>query len=75
MRNRAKIEAAVNNAKKFIEIQNEFGSFNKYIWQFVGGKPIKNKRKTLKDIPPTTDLSDLISKDLKKEASNSLAQL
>jgi DNA-3-methyladenine glycosylase I len=66
VRNRLKVNAAVNNAKRFLEVQKEFGTFNKYIWQFVGGKPIKNKRKTLKDIPPTTKESDALSKDLIK---------
>ena len=54
------------NAKKFLEIQKEFGSFDTYIWQFVGGKPIKNKFKSLKEIPPTTKESDAMSKDLQK---------
>jgi DNA-3-methyladenine glycosylase I len=66
VRNRLKVTAAVNNAKRFLEIQKEFGSFDKYIWQFVGGKPILNKRKTLRDIPPTTKESDALSKDLIK---------
>ena len=66
VRNRLKINAAVTNAKAFLEIQKEFGSFNKYIWDFVEGKPIKNKWKHLKDIPALTPLSNTISKDLKK---------
>jgi DNA-3-methyladenine glycosylase I len=66
VRNRLKVTAAVNNAKRFLEVQKEFGSFDKYIWQFVGGKPILNKRKTLRDIPPTTKESDALSKDLIK---------
>jgi DNA-3-methyladenine glycosylase I len=64
VRNRLKVNAAVNNAKRFLEIQKEFGSFDKYIWSFVGGKPILNKRKTLKDVPATTKESDALSKDL-----------
>jgi DNA-3-methyladenine glycosylase I len=66
IRNRLKIQSAVNNAKQFLKIQKEFGSFDKYCWQFVGGKPIRNKRKTFKDIPATSKESDLWSKDLKK---------
>lgn len=64
IRNRLKVISAVNNAKRFLEVQKEFGSFDKYIWQFVGGKPINNKRKTLRDIPATTTESDALSKDL-----------
>lgn len=64
VRNRLKVYAAVNNAKRFLEVQKEFGSFDKYIWQFTGGKPIVNKRKSLKEVPATTRESDLLSKDL-----------
>jgi DNA-3-methyladenine glycosylase I len=66
IRNRLKVNSAVNNAKRFLEVQKEFGSFNKYIWAFVGGKPIINKRKTLSEIPATTKESDALSKDLIK---------
>jgi DNA-3-methyladenine glycosylase I len=66
VRNRLKIGATISNAMAFLEIQKEFGSFDKYIWQFVGGKPIKNRRMSLKDIPPKTPESDAMSKDLKK---------
>ena len=66
IRNRLKIAAAIQNAKCFLEIQKEFGSFDKYIWQFVNGKPIINKRKSLKNIPAMTNESDAMSKDLKK---------
>ena len=66
VRNRLKVISTVNNAKRFLEIQKEFGSFDAYIWQFVKGKPIVNKRKALKDIPPTTRESDALSKDLIK---------
>ena len=66
VRNRMKVEAAVNNAQRFLEVQKEFGSFDNYIWGFVGGKPIKNKWKTLKQIPAKTVESDRLSKDLKK---------
>src|SRR3989344_9020786 len=54
IRNRLKIEAVINNAKKFIEVRQEFGSFAKYMWRFVGDRPILGKRKTLKDIPAVT---------------------
>jgi len=65
IRNRAKIEAAINNAKLFLDIQKEFGSFSNYSWKFVDGKPIQNKR-TLKNGPvATSEISDLFSKDLK----------
>lgn len=70
IRNRLKIESAVTNAKAFIKVRKEFGTFNKYIWGFVDGKPIKNKYKSLKDIPARTELSDAISKDLKKRGFN-----
>ena len=66
VRNRLKIEASVLNAKSFLAIQDEFGSFDKYIWQFVGGKQIVNRRKRLSDIPASTPDSDAMSKDLKR---------
>ncbi len=66
IRNRLKIESTVNNAKLFLDLQEEFGSFSKYIWSFVDGKPIINKRKSLKELPPTSKESDALSKDLKK---------
>lgn len=66
IRNKLKIRATISNAKAFIDIQKEFGSFSNYIWQFVGGKPILNKWKTSKDVPANTDISDKLSKDLKK---------
>ncbi len=66
IRNRAKINAAIMNAEKFLEVQKEFGSFDKYIWQFVGEKPIINKFKKLSDIPAKTSQSDEMSRDLTK---------
>jgi DNA-3-methyladenine glycosylase I len=66
VRNRLKVRAAVNNAKCFLQVQKEFGSFNKYIWTFVGGKPIVNKRKSTPQVPATTKESDALSKDLIK---------
>lgn len=65
IRNRLKVASAVSNAKAFLKIQKEFGSFDKYIWSFVGGKPIVNKLKG-GDVPAKTDISDAMSKDLKK---------
>ena len=66
IRNRLKVYATVNNARRFLAVQKEFGSFDAYIWQFVGGKPIVNKRKTIKEVPATTKESDALSKDLIK---------
>jgi len=66
IRNRLKIEATINNAQRFIEVQKEFGGFSKYMWFFVNGTPIDGKRKTMKDIPAITKEAELFSKDLKK---------
>ena len=66
IRNRMKIEATVNNAQRFLEVQKEFGSFSHYIWSFVGGKPKNNNCKTLKDIVATSVESDALAKDMKK---------
>ena len=66
IRNKLKIESAVTNAKVFIEVRKQFGTFDKYIWGFVNNKPIINKPKRLSDIPASTKLSDLISQDLKE---------
>ena len=66
IRNKLKVNATVTNAQAFMKVQEEFGSFSKYIWAFVGGKPIKNKLKDHRDAPANTPLSDIISKDLKK---------
>ena len=66
VRNRLKVAASVSNAQAFLEVQKEFGSFDKYIWQFIGGKPRKNKWKSMDQIPATTKESDAMSKDLKK---------
>lgn len=65
IRNKLKVRSAVTNAQMFLEIQNEFGSFDKYIWQFVNGKPIVNHWKSLSEVPATTKESDALSKDLK----------
>ena len=66
VRNKLKVRAAVSNAKAFMEVQKEFGSFDKYIWSFVDGIPIQNHWATTKDLPATTEISDILSKDLKK---------
>jgi DNA-3-methyladenine glycosylase I len=66
VRNRLKIAATVNNARRFLEVQDEFGSFDAYIWRFVGGKPKKNAWKSIAEIPAKTPESDALSKDLLK---------
>jgi DNA-3-methyladenine glycosylase I len=66
IRNRAKILAAVNNAKKFLDVQEEFGSFDAYIWRFVDGRPIVHRLRTVKDFQATSPESDAMSKDLKQ---------
>ena len=66
VRNRLKIQAAIQNARSFLEIQDQYGSFDTYIWQFVYGKPVQNSWKSLQEIPATTKESDAMSKELKK---------
>lgn len=66
VRNKLKVNATITNAQAFMKVQEEFGSFSKYIWDFVDGKPLKNKVENYKNAPANTDLSDAISKDLKK---------
>ena len=70
IRNQLKVRSAIKNARAFIEIRKEFGTFNKYIWQFVDNKPIQNHRKSMKELPATSALSDEISKDLKNRGFN-----
>ena len=70
IRNRLKINSAINNAKQFLKIQEEFGSFDYYIWRFVDHKSIKNKFKKLSDLPSTTEISEKLSLDLKKRGFN-----
>lgn len=65
IRNRQKIDAAIQNARAFLAVQEEFGSFDSYVWRFVGGKPKRNQWRTLKDIPSRTPEGDALSKDLK----------
>jgi DNA-3-methyladenine glycosylase I len=66
VRNRAKIEASVVNARCFLAVQKEFGSFARHAWGFVGGAPVVNRRRSIRDIPPRTGVSDAMSKDLKR---------
>lgn len=66
IRNKLKIKATITNAQAFIKVQEEFGSFSKYIWGFVDGKPIDNQPKTLSEVKATTPISDALSKDMKK---------
>ncbi len=70
IRNRLKIKSAINNAKRFLEVQKEFGSFDIYIWRFTDGKPLINTWEKMSDIPAQTELSDKVSKDLKKRGFN-----
>ena len=70
IRNKLKINSAISNAKAFLAVQKEFGSFDRYIWQFSGGKPIVNARRVLQRIPASTKESDAMSKDLKKRGFN-----
>ncbi|EOI06815.1 DNA-3-methyladenine glycosylase I [Enterococcus moraviensis ATCC BAA-383] len=67
IRNKLKVKAAINNAKVFMQIQEEYGSFDQFIWAYVDGKPIKNRWATISEVPTSTELSDKISKDLKKK--------
>jgi DNA-3-methyladenine glycosylase I len=66
VRNRLKVQAAIANARAFLEIQKEFGSFDEYVWPFVGGRPIVNRRRSMKEVPATSPESDALSRDLKK---------
>lgn len=66
VRNRLKIKAAIINARAFLAVQKEFGSFDAYIWRFVDGKPIRNRRRSMQQVPTRTAISDAMSKDLKK---------
>ncbi len=66
IRNRLKVQSAVTNAKAFLRVQDEFGGFSKYQWGFVNNRPVVNKRRTMRDIPPRTELSDTFSRDLQK---------
>ena len=66
VRNRAKIKAAIENARRFLEVRKEFGTFAKYMWSWVGGKPTRHRYNSLKDYPPFTDVAEAWAKDLKQ---------
>ena len=66
VRNRLKIESTIGNARAFLQVQREFGSFDAYLWQFVDGRPLQGRRRSMKQVPARTPVSDAISKDLKK---------
>jgi DNA-3-methyladenine glycosylase I len=66
VRNRLKIGAAVSNAREFLAVQREFGSFDRYIWQFVGGRPLRNRRRTMREVPASSAESDAMSQDLRQ---------
>ena len=66
VRNRAKIKASVLNAKAFLAVQRDYGSFSRYVWGFVGGKPVVHRRRTMREVPASTEISDALSKDLKQ---------
>ncbi len=66
VRNRAKVESTVKNARAFLEIQKEYGSFDQYVWRFVGGKPLVKRRRSMADVPAVTPEAELLSSDLRK---------
>lgn len=66
VRNRLKVESATTNARAFLAVQEEFGTFDRYVWEFVAGRPLQHRRATMRDIPASTPESDALSKDLKK---------
>ena len=70
VRNKLKIASTIGNAKAFLRVQEEFGSFDRYVWQFVGGKPLVNKRKSVRQVPARSAESDAMSKDLKRRGFN-----
>lgn len=70
VRNRLKIQSAIGNARAFLDVQEEFGSFDTYIWRFVDGKPLQNRRRSMRQVPARTPISDAMSKELKKRGFN-----
>ncbi len=70
VRNKLKVLSAAQNAKAFLKVQEEFGSFDRYVWQFVGGKPRQNRRRAMKQVPASTKESDAMSKDMKRRGFN-----
>lgn len=70
VRNQLKIRSAIRNAKAFLEVRREFGTFDRYMWGFVGGAPVQNRRRSMKDLPARTEISDAFSDDLKRRGFN-----
>ena len=70
VRNQLKVRSAIRNAKAFIEVRREFGTFSRYMWGFVDNEPIQNRRRSMKDVPPRTPVSDAFSKDLQQRGFN-----
>ena len=70
VRNRLKVRSAIRNARAFIDVRREFGTFSRYMWGFVDAEPIQNRRRSLKEIPPRTEISDAFSRDLKARGFN-----
>ena len=70
VRNRLKVRSAIGNARAFIDVRKEFGTFSRYMWGFVNGEPVQNRRGSMKDVPPRTAVSDALSKDLKERGFN-----
>ena len=68
--NQLKVRSAIRNARAFVKVRREFGTFSRYMWGFVGGEPIQNRRRGMKDIPPRTAISDALSSDLKERGFN-----
>jgi DNA-3-methyladenine glycosylase I len=66
VRNRLKIASTISNARAFLEVRREFGTFDAYVWAFVGGRPVQNRRRSMKEVPARSDVSDALSKDLKR---------
>jgi len=66
VRNRLKIASTISNARAFLEVRREFGTFDAYVWAFVGGRPVQNRRRSMKEVPARSDVSDTLSKDLKR---------
>ena len=70
VRNQLKVRSAIRNARAFIQVRKEFGTFSRYMWGFVDGEPVQNRRRSMKDVPPRTGVSDALSKDLKERGFN-----
>ena len=66
VRNRLKIESAIGNARAFLAVEREFGSFDAYLWRFVGGRTLQSRRRSMRDVPARTEVSDALAKDLKQ---------